>query len=241
MKYYFLIVGVLCVLYYLLLAWYSRRLSSTFAGFWLITGGVHLILGCAPFPVLVYRILKYAAAAVWIVFAAVQLRILAAMIPDKSGEADCIIVLGAQVRGRRITNSLKRRLDAALEYLGEHPHTRVIVSGGQGKGEDIPEAEAMAEYLISNGVDPCRIIREDQSTSTRENFRFSRKFLDAENAVTGIVTNDFHICRAEMIARREGYRRIIRIPASSNPVFQLNYLVREFFAIIAMLVRGRGK
>ena len=72
MKYYCLIVGVLCVLYYLLLAWYSRRLSSTFAGFWLITGGVHLILGCATFPVLGDRILKYAAAAFWVVFAAVS-------------------------------------------------------------------------------------------------------------------------------------------------------------------------
>ena len=239
MKYYFLIVGVLSVLYYLLLAWYSRRLTTTFAGFWLITGGVHLALGCAPFSVSAFRILKCAVIAVLVLFAAVEILIVFRMVPQRGKRADQIIILGAQVRGRRITNSLKRRLDAALSYLEAYPDTRVIVSGGRGKGEDISEAEAMAEYLIAEGVDPRRIIRENQSASTRENFRFSRKFLDVENSVTGIVTNDFHICRAEMIARREGYRKLIRIPASSNPVFQLNYLVREFFAILAMVIRGR--
>ena len=238
MRYYFLIVGVLSVLYYLLLECYSRRLTSTFAGFWLISGGVHLTLGCAPFSDPALRILKYAVIAAWIVFAVVEIVIFSRMVPQKKKRADQLIILGAQVRGRRITNSLKRRLDAALSYLETYPETQVIVSGGRGKGEDIPEAEAMAQYLIAKGVDSHRIIREDRSTSTRENFRFSRKFFDAENSVTGIVTNDFHICRAEMIARREGYRRIIRIPASSNPVFQLNYLVREFFAILAMLMRG---
>ncbi len=44
-----------------------------------------------------------------------------------------IIVLGAQVRGRKITDSLKRRLDCALAYLTEHPDVHVIVSGGPGE------------------------------------------------------------------------------------------------------------
>lgn len=239
MRYYFLIVGVVCVLYYVLLGAYSRRLTSTFAGFWLISGGAHLILGCAPFSDPVWQMMKPAVAAAWILFAAVEVRILIGMIPEKERKADCIIILGAQVRGRRITNSLKRRLDAALSYLERYPDTMVVVSGGQGKGEDISEAEAMAEYLTGRGVPEERIIREDRSTSTRENFRFSRKFFDPERSVTGIVTNDFHMCRASMIARQEGYGRLIRIPASSNTVFQLNYLVREFFAILALLIPGR--
>ena len=50
-----------------------------------------------------------------------------------------IIVLGAQVRGRKITDSLKRRLDSALEYLKEHPDVHVIVSGGQGNDEEVTE------------------------------------------------------------------------------------------------------
>ena len=61
----------------------------------------------------------------------------------KTGSATrWIIVLGAQVRGRKITDSLKRRLDCASEYLKEHPDVHVIVSGGQGKDEEVTEAYA---------------------------------------------------------------------------------------------------
>ena len=48
MRVFFLAVAVLCVLYYLILAVYSRKFTSTFAGFWLAAGGVHLIFGCVP-------------------------------------------------------------------------------------------------------------------------------------------------------------------------------------------------
>ena len=50
MKEYFWILGSLCVLYYLILVIYSRRLRSTFAVFWLLTGGAHLFFGCVPLP-----------------------------------------------------------------------------------------------------------------------------------------------------------------------------------------------
>ena len=147
-------------------------------------------------------------------------------------ELDWIIVLGAQVRGRYITNSLRRRLDRALAYAGRFPGVKVIVSGGQGPGEAVTEAEAMAGYLLEKGVPRGQIFLEDKSASTRGNLRFSRKYADAERDKVGIVTNDFHIYRSSLIARQEGYRNIYLIPADSNPVFQLNYLVREFFGVI---------
>ena len=90
----------------------------------------------------------------------------------------------------------------------------------------------MAGYLLEKGVPRGQIFLEDKSASTRENLRFSRKYADAERDKVGIVTNDFHIYRSSLIARQEGYRNIYLIPADSNPVFQLNYLVREFFGVI---------
>lgn len=239
MRYYFLIIGILCILYYLLLCLYSRRMNSTFAGFWLAAGGVHLILGCAPFSVWAYWLLGCGAAAFWILFLAVETRIILAMKRRCRRQVDYVIILGAQVRGIWITDSLKRRLDAALDYLARFPEAAVIVSGGQGSGEDITEADAMAAYLLGRGVEWRKIIREDRSTSTRENLRFSRKYLDASKDSAAIVTNDFHIFRAVLTARREGYEHVCAIPASSNPVFQINYLVREFFAVAAMYLPGR--
>ena len=225
-------MGCLCILYYLVLALYSRRLRSTFAVFWLISGGAHLLLGCAPLPVYAYTMLGWICGACWIVFLSAEYKIIRGMYERCDEELDWIIVLGAQVRGRYITNSLRRRLDRALAYAGRFPGVKVIVSGGQGPGEAVTEAEAMAGYLLEKGVPRGQIFLEDKSVSTRENLRFSRKYADAEHDKVGIVTNDFHIYRSSLIARQEGYRNIYLIPADSNPVFQLNYLVREFFGVI---------
>lgn len=239
MRYYFLIAGILCILYYLVLVFYSRRLRSTFAVFWVITGGVHLVFGCAPFSASVYSVLKWLCLFCWAAILLVESRIIRAIFAKCDEELDWLIVLGAQVRGTHITNSLRRRLDSALEYQKKHPGVKVIVSGGQGPGEAVTEADAMAEYLIENGVPEEQIRREDRSTSTRENLRFSRKFADAEQDRVGIVTNDFHIYRSSVIARQEGYRKLYMIPADSNPVFQINYLAREFFGVVYVWVKGK--
>lgn len=241
MRYYFLITGILCIVYYLILVWYSRKLRSTFAVFWLFGGGVHLILGCAPFPAYMYTLIALVCAAGWICLAAVEAKILSGMVSRCDRETDWIIVLGAQVKGRNITDSLKRRLDKAVTYLKRFPETKVIVSGGQGPGEEISEAEAMAEYMIRCGISSRRIIKEDRSTSTRENLQYSRKYVDADKEKIGIVTNGFHMYRALLIAAREGYRNVYKIPASSNPVFQINYLMREFFAVIHVWLSDKMK
>ena len=164
MKYYFLITGILCLLYYLVLVWHSRKLRSTFAVFWLFAGGAHLIIGCAPLPAYMYTFLSAVCGTGWICLLLVEIMIFSAMFSQNEKRVDCLIVLGAQVRGKKITDSLKRRLDRAVMYLKKYPDTRVIVSGGQGPGEEISEADAMAEYLIRSGIDRERIIREDKST-----------------------------------------------------------------------------
>ena len=193
MKYYFLITGVLCILYYLMLVYHSRKLRSTFAVFWLLTGGVHLLIGCAPFPVYVYTGLAAVCGVLWVCFISVEALIVSAMFSRYDRKTDCIIVLGAQVKGTNITDSLKRRLDRAVRYLREFPETKVIVSGGKGPGEDITEADAMGDYLISCGIDPGRIVRENRSASTRENLRYSGKYTDPEHDSVGIVTNGVHM------------------------------------------------
>ena len=54
-----------------------------------------------------------------------------------------------------------------------------------------------------------RYLLEDHSTSTAENFAFSKALLEEQDidtytAVIGVVTNDFHMFRAKLIAQREG-------------------------------------
>ena len=72
-------MGCLCILYYLVLAFYSRRLRSTFAAFWLISGGVHLVLGCAPLPVYGYKALGWFCLGCWILFLFIEFKIIRGM------------------------------------------------------------------------------------------------------------------------------------------------------------------
>jgi len=172
-------------------------------------------------------------------FLTVEIKICRGMFSKPERGAQWIIILGAQVRGRKITDSLKRRLDAAIHYLEENERTMVVVSGGRGPGEDISEADAMEQYLIEQGVAENRIRKEDQSVSTRENLSFSRRFIDPKHETVGIVTNNFHSYRAKLLAEQEGYAHVFSVSASSNYVFQINYLVREFFAVLAIFLKNK--
>ncbi len=46
------------------------------------------------------------------------------------------------------------------------------MSGGQGPGEEIPEAAAMAKYGEEKGISKQDIIVEDKSKTTRQNLAF---------------------------------------------------------------------
>ena len=148
---------------------------------------------------------------------------------------DAVIVLGAGVNGETPSAALWSRIRAAEAYLEGHPEVPVVLSGGQGPGEAISEAEAMRRSLP--GVENGRLLLEDRSTNTAENFAFSKELLeerglDTETAVIAVVTNDFHCFRAHMIAQKQGLRTI-DVPAEL-PWWWLtaNYYLREAFAVV---------
>ena len=129
---------------------------------------------------------------------------------------DAIVVLGCRVRGTEPSKSLQNRLDRAVAYHRANPAALIVVSGGKGDDEDCSEAEAMSTYLQRHGVPASSILLEDRSTSTAENFRFSKPLLDAhfERPYTvAFITNDYHILRASFIARQEGYGAVTHAAA----------------------------
>ncbi len=155
-------------------------------------------------------------------------------------EYDYILVLGAGLRGQELSTILRLRLELAVDVALEDDKVIFIVSGGQGPGEDITEAQAMSQYLLDNGVNPDRIILEDKSTSTQENIVFSKSLLGEyfeEESIGLLITNDFHMFRALELADREGLE--VNGLACQTPVMiRLNYLIREYFTIINSLVLG---
>ena len=156
--------------------------------------------------------------------------------------ADAVIILGAGVNGTTPSLTLRTRLEAALDYLEEHPDIPVVLSGGQGSGEAVTEARCMADWLTARGVEPQRLIPEECSTSTAENFAFSKASLeeagiDPETARIAFVTNDFHMYRAGHLAAQAGYEQVFGIPAKLPwRYLEVNYYLRESFALVKTLI-----
>lgn len=154
---------------------------------------------------------------------------------------DAVIVLGAGVNGETPSLILWSRITAAAAYLEGHPDVPVVLSGGQGPGENISEAACMRRELTARGVEEDRLLLEDRSTSTAENFAFSKELLEAhgidtDTAVIAVVTSDFHCFRAHLIARRAGLT-VIDVPAEVDwLLLNANYYIREFFALGKTLI-----
>ncbi len=150
---------------------------------------------------------------------------------------DYLIVLGCGLDGSEPSDTLASRLDKATEYAKRNTDCKIIVTGGMGKGEDITEAEAMYRYLVDNGITPDRIIKENNATSTAENFEFSNRLThnDLQNKSAVFITNDFHIYRANSLAKLEGlYMNHLHAPTPWHSVLP-SYL-RENLALIKMFV-----
>ena len=120
---------------------------------------------------------------------------------------EAVIVLGKGLDGDKVTPDLAYRLDRAVEYHEKNPDAIIVVSGGKGTDEEISEALAMERYLSAKGVYSEKIIKEDKSTSTYENFAFSSKIIQQKLGTdysVAFITNKFHVYRAEKLAESVG-------------------------------------
>ncbi|MFD7024593.1 YdcF family protein [Promicromonospora sukumoe] len=158
-----------------------------------------------------------------------------------SHREDAVVVLGAGLKGDEVTPSLRSRLDAAVGYSVANPDAVIAVSGGQGPGESITEALAMERYLVAHGVPEDRILREDRSTSTHENFVFTKSLLDAHfdaDYTTAFITNDYHVFRAGRIAENAGIGSTHAHADTPWVEIPVAY-VRESLAITKFFLTGR--
>ena len=120
----------------------------------------------------------------------------------------------------------------AQHFPGGHQN-----AGGQGFGETRPEAEAMAEYLVENGLAESRVTKETRSATTAENVSNSSELL-APGATVAVVTNDFHLYRALRIAEKNGLPGAHGLAAQTNPLYLPQAMLRECFAIAKNTLTG---
>lgn len=152
---------------------------------------------------------------------------------------DYVIVLGSGLIGDKVPPLLKSRLDKGIEIysqqLSKGNHTKIVVSGGQGSDELVPEAVAMKKYLVSQGIPELDILVEDKSTTTYENMKFSKNIMNniSKNYSCIFVSNNYHVFRASIYARKAGLKAN-GVGAPTAFYFLPSALIREYIAIIML-------
>lgn len=173
-----------------------------------------------------------AAAAGFLGFCGYNGAMMAAYADKPLEQVDCVMILGCQVKGSVPGGEMLNRLGKALALIEQNPGVPVIVTGGQGRGEYITEADCMKQWLTEQGVAEERIYTECASHSTATNFEYSLPILE-ELGITeniAVVTNDFHQYRSELYARRLGLS-VGHYPAPTRLLVLPNYLIRELAAL----------
>lgn len=260
----FYLAGRICLLYFIFImiyvghrpsfhyVWLGAGLGMCCAGWGLKTGKWFLL----PSGLRAGMILLAAAGMILLILMEVLVFSKMKVTPKKP--VKYVIVLGACVRGTRVTRSLAFRLKKAAAYAEEHEDCMLVVSGGQGAGEDITEAQAMSTYLQKLGIDEKRILLEGCSVNTRENLLFSRDLIclheeaqrlhagqsdfacaDAEEQLSvAVCSNNFHMYRAMALARAVGSWNVEGLAAMTDPFMWLSFTVREGAAMFKELLFG---
>ena len=160
-------------------------------------------------------------------------------------DRDYVIVLGCKIRPDGTLYPLIRgRVDRAIAFVRRQEAAtgkRAVLIPSGGKGADEPEAEAaaMARYMRQQGVGAEQILPEDQSKTTRENLRFSRRLIEQRGggARTAFSTSSYHVYRGGILAAEDGWN-IDGMGSRTVWYFWPNAFLREF---IGLLVSSRAQ
>lgn len=156
---------------------------------------------------------------------------------DRARRADAIIVLGSAVwPNERPSPSLNARVQHAIALYHQGIAPYLILCGGVGKNPP-SEAEVMRRLAVSAGVPADALVLEDRSHSTEESLTNAKRLMDARGWQTAVIVSDpFHLYRAELIARAAGIEAY-GSGAQASPTFvrtwtRVQYTVREAFALV---------
>lgn len=162
--------------------------------------------------------------------------VIADSLKKHADRCEYLMILGCVVIGEDTPcRQLSERMASAAEYLKKYPDVKAVCCGGCFRKEQkVSEAEIIRQYLVNNGIDESRILLENNSKTTYENFEFALKIIEndsgksASETEIGFLTSDYHIFRSGVIAKQSGIKNVKKISAKSQSEFFKRYL-REYF------------
>lgn len=243
-----LFIGIVFIIYFFILTVFlgkiSFKLNILFIGIFLIlfhfiksylikiTFIQQLLYFCKPLFILFL-----------ICFITIELLTIIFSFSKNISKCDYVLILGAALKNNKPSKVLQYRLDAAVDYLenSKDVNCKLILSGGIGKNEVFSEALAMKTYLLENGISENRLILEDKSKNTFENFKFSKELIlkiskkSWNDIHVKVVTSNFHCFRSYILSKKNSYKKVTLYRGKTNILLGPNYFLREFFAIIKSL------
>lgn len=255
------IFGAICIFYDLLLiiinpGTFLDNLTA-FSHIWLVLGGYHIFLGIYRNKTghSFWKIWKTWCKRLFVVlisfagiFSIISLcYIYSPEITDTDESAEYLILLGGGIdKNGKLPASVQKRVDKAAEYLLIHSETICVVTGGTLKWLPFAEAPKIKMELVSRGINQEKILVEDQSLDTIQNFQYSTSVIaDYENCSVQevlekpivVVTSFYHLKRAEILANRMGFKKIKGLPAKTAPYVIVHSYVREICAYLKLFSR----
>ena len=120
----------------------------------------------------------------------------------KIQDADCILVLGCQVRNNGVPSAmLEDRLRRSVELYDLGAAPKLLMSGDHGR-ENYDEVGAMRQYAMDNGVPSENIFMDHAGFSTYESMYRARDVFQAKKII--IVTQQYHLYRSIYAAEALG-------------------------------------
>ena len=166
---------------------------------------------------------------------------------DGKEKVQYVILLGGGItKDAELTLSVQNRVRVAGEYLKTQPQAISVVTGGKGRFAPCPESDVLKPTLESYGIEGKRVLAENMAKDTIENFLFSVKILSEHenktvqeilNAPVAVVTSDFHLARAERLAKRIGFTDVYGVASKTPALFVLNSYSREICSYIKLNLR----
>lgn len=137
----------------------------------------------------------------WVLFTTRD-KILTPQEAAKIQDADCILVLGCQVRNNGVPSAmLEDRLRRSVELYDLGAAPKLLMSGDHGR-TDYDEVNAMRQYALDAGVPPADVFMDHAGFSTYESMYRARDVFQAKKVI--IVTQQYHLYRSIYAAEALG-------------------------------------
>lgn len=155
-------------------------------------------------------------------------------------QPQALVLLGVRNDGTLPLELFSERVRLCAELMKEDPEVKAVLCGGRVFGERESEAKSMEKALVAMGIPEDRLLLEEKSRTTVENFSFLKECLGEEIRSVGVISSSFHRFRTCLAARAVlGDRKVCFYGAPIPAYFALHLYLREFFTFSVDLIGGR--